>query len=533
MDITQTRQIEQDILPFVDAVQWDEGTPIQLLGTGSQQAQKYPSDIDLFSAIKHTQVDDLAGVYNHMDSIFENCDALGDMYFIEFKLQNIDGSKQKWFETSTLSQQGLEEAVPAGGQIDFVKVDYVIFIRDRNLFTELSSIYSFSPLPPIRTLIEKIRGDFTMYYNDGNYYKSLKRMYSIYRLQDKKEKLVELSTLFNSDTGYKYSISSNLKAIKLLLEHYGDDPSIINALRANLSDIGHKVGEKIESEKKIDEIIAHLDKQIQQETIAWLDFHKSILPPDVRFSGGIRSPFPRMGGKSKLAERLIKMFPKDYKVFVEPFVGAGNVFFRLPRREGVKYVINDKDPMVYKIMKALRDNPRFNDTINRASLSREQFEKLKKKGNKRTAQEHISFIKNSFFGMAKSYQNPSEGVDRQMSIKTDYSKHHEALKDVTITNDDFATVINRHKTNPDAFFYLDPPYFGPEMEKYYPDYVKPDQIVNVLKGVKGKWMVSYNNVPAVRKAFKGYKIRTIKTMYSDPRKGGVNRPKTEIIITNY
>ena len=120
-------------------------------------------------------------------------------------------------------------------------------------------------------------------------------------------------------------------------------------------------------------------------------------------------------------------------------------------------------------MKALRDNPKFNDTINRASLSREQFERLKKKGKKRTAQEDISFIKNSFFGQAKSYQNPSAGVDRQMAIKTDYSKHHEKLKGVTITNEDFATVINRHKSNPDAFFYLDPPYFGAEMEKYYPD----------------------------------------------------------------
>jgi DNA adenine methylase len=358
-------------------------------------------------------------------------------------------------------------------------------------------------------------------------------MYSIYKLQDKKEKLVELSTLFNSETGYKYSISSNLKAIKLLLEHYGDDPSIINALRANLSDIGRKVGEKIDSEAKIDAIIASLDKKIQEETVVWLNHHKSILPPDVRFSGGLRSPFPRMGGKSKLAERLIAKFPKDYKVFVEPFVGAGNVFFRVPKREGVKYVINDKDPMVYKIMKALRDNPKFNDTVDRRALTREQFERLKKKGKKRTAQEDISFIKNSFFGQARSYQNPSPNVDRQMAIKTDYSKHHEELKGVTVTNDDFATVVNRYKNDPDAFFYLDPPYFGAEMEKYYPDYVKPDQIANALKGVKGKWMVSYNNVPAVRKAFKGFKIRTIKTMYSDPKGGGVNRPKVEVYITNY
>jgi DNA adenine methylase len=240
-----------------------------------------------------------------------------------------------------------------------------------------------------------------------------------------------------------------------------------------------------------------------------------------------------MGGKSKLAERLIAKFPKDYKVFVEPFVGAGNVFFRVPKREGVKYVINDKDPMVYKIMNALRDNPKFNDTVDRRALTREQFERLKKKGKKRTAQEDISFIKNSFFGQARSYQNPSPNVDRQMAIKTDYSKHHEELKGVTVTNDDFATVVNRYKNDPDAFFYLDPPYFGAEMEKYYPDYVKPDQIANALKGVKGKWMVSYNNVPAVRKAFKGFKIRTIKTMYSDPKGGGVNRPKVEVYITNY
>jgi DNA adenine methylase len=530
MDITQQRQIEQDVLPFVSAVQWDEATPIQLLGTGSQQAQKYPSDIDLFSSIQNTKVDDIAGIFNHMDTVFENADALGDMYFIEFKLQNVDGSKQKWFETSTISQQSLDDAVPVGGTIDFVKVDYVIFIRDRNLFTELSSIYSFSPMPPVRVLIEKIRGDFTMYYNDGNYYKSLKRMYSIYKLQDKKEKLVELSTLFNSETGYKYSISSNLKAIKLLLEHYGDDPSIINALRANLSDIGNKVGEKIDSEAKIDAIIDSLDKKIKEETVVWLNHHKSILPPDVRLKGGIQAPFGRMGGKSRLASRLIAKFPKDYKVFVEPFVGAGNVFFRVPKREGVKYVINDKDPSVYKVMKALRDNPRFNETLDRQKLSREGFERLKKKGKKRSAEEEVRFIKNSFFALGKSYDTTSH------DIKTNYSKHHEELKDVIITNEDFSTVINRYKNNPDAFFYLDPPYFGEEMEKYYPDYVKPDQIANALKGVKGKWMVSYNNVPAVRKAFKGYKIRTIKTDYNaNLQKGDIAGRKTvtEVYITNY
>jgi hypothetical protein len=281
MDITQERKFPQDTLLFVDAVQWDDATQIQLLGTGSQQAQQYPSDIDLFSAIRNTSVDDIAEIYDHVDTIFENTNAIGDMYFIEFKLQNVDGSKQKWFNTD-LSQSDLANAVPPGATIDFVKMDYVIFMRDRNMFTELSTIYSFSAMPPVRQLIEKIRSDFYGYYKDGNYYKSLKRMYSIYKLQDKKEKLVELSTLFNSNTGYKYSLASNLKAIKLLLAYHSGNSGIISAVRANLSDIGNVLDEKIKSEKKMDTIIAALDAQIQRETVQWLSTHASVLPPDVR-----------------------------------------------------------------------------------------------------------------------------------------------------------------------------------------------------------------------------------------------------------
>ena len=65
MDITQKRQVSEEQRIFVNAVRWDEGTPIELLGTGSQQAQLYPSDIDLFSAVKNVDVDanDPAEIY--------------------------------------------------------------------------------------------------------------------------------------------------------------------------------------------------------------------------------------------------------------------------------------------------------------------------------------------------------------------------------------------------------------------------------------------------------------------------------------
>ena len=277
MDITQKRQVSEEQRIFVNAVRWDERTPIELLGTGSQQAQLYPSDIDLFSAVKNVDVDanDPAEMYRHVQAVIDRAEDAGDMFFVEFKLQNADRSKQKWYNTDFDE----EELVAAATNVDFLKVDYVVFLRGSNIFTELSSIYSFSPMPAVRTLVRKIGADFAHYFHEGKVYKSLKRMYSIYKLQDKKEKLVRLSTLFNSKTGFRYSLSSNLKAIELLLEHY-DDLTIQNLVKANLRNLENTIGVNIRSSKQMTSVIDALDTQIEKETQEWLQHgNKSLLTP--------------------------------------------------------------------------------------------------------------------------------------------------------------------------------------------------------------------------------------------------------------
>ena len=278
MDITQKQQVSEEHRIFVNAVRWDEGTPIELLGTGSQQSQLYPSDIDLFSAVKNVDVytNDPAEMYRYVQAVFDRAEDAGDMFFIEFKLQNVDGSKQKWYHTDFDE----EELVAAATNVDFLKVDYVIFLRGTNLFTELSSIYSFSPMPAVRTLVRKIGADFAHYFQEGKVYKSLKRMYSIYKLQGKKEKLVRLSKLFNSKTGFKYSLSSNLKAIELLLEHY-NDLAIQNLVKANLRNLENTIGVNIRSSKQMTSVIDALDAQIEKETQEWLHHgNKSLLMPN-------------------------------------------------------------------------------------------------------------------------------------------------------------------------------------------------------------------------------------------------------------
>jgi hypothetical protein len=104
-------------------------------------------------------------------------------------------------------------------------------------------------------------------------------MYSIYKLQHKKGKLVRLSSLFNSKTGFKYSLSSNLKAIELLLEHY-DDLAIQDLVKANLRNLEKTIGVNICSSKQMTSVIDALDAQIENETQEWLQHgNKSLLMP--------------------------------------------------------------------------------------------------------------------------------------------------------------------------------------------------------------------------------------------------------------
>jgi DNA adenine methylase len=240
----------------------------------------------------------------------------------------------------------------------------------------------------------------------------------------------------------------------------------------------------------------------------------------------MKAPIGRMGGKSKLKLRLIEMFPKDYDTFVEPFVGAGNIFYSTPKVENE--IINDKDKDMYIIHKGLQQNAEYIDKNIPREKSRSRFEKSKDKNDV------ISILyryKSSFMSHGKSYDTGSKD-----QIQTDFSVYGPRLKGVKILNQDYSTVIKKYDS-PKTFFYLDPPYessTGKEGVSDYKDFVSPDDVYKSLQGLKGKFMLSYNDSANIRKIFGRYNIRKIKTKYTGiGKEGGTRRPATELIITNY
>ena len=88
---------------------------------------------------------------------------------------------------------------------------------------------------------------------------------------------------------------------------------------------------------------------------------------------------------------------------------------------------------------------------------------------------------------------------------------------------------------PETLFYLDPPYYN--CEKYYgkdifgrDDFLK---LRDLLKGIKGKFILSLNDVPEVREIFADFYFTTRQIRWSLNAKSESENNGKEIIITNF
>lgn len=235
----------------------------------------------------------------------------------------------------------------------------------------------------------------------------------------------------------------------------------------------------------------------------------------------MKAPIGRYGGKHRIKAQIIDLFPENYNIFVEPLVGAGNIFYSTSKVE--TEIINDLDRDMYILHTELQKNSKYiNNNIER-EMTREKFNLLKEKNDVLSI---IYKYKSSFNKLGKYFSNNLEGK----MIKTDFSPYQERLLDVKILNEDFKDVIKKFDSAT-TFFYLDPPYEKAEKKKYYKYFISPKEIYNVVDGIQGKFMISYNDSENIRELFNKYNITEI---YTSKKVGYTKHIKTnELIITNY
>ena len=276
MDIAETKKgIDEEIRKFVDVLKLDN-SPVVQLGTSSFKTQQFFSDYDLLSPISNRKLS-AEKICAELKRILKSINEMDDIWFVELKIQNKDGSKEKFYpqDISPLDCDKVDKAIK---DIDYIKIDAVIFIRGASKLTELSIIYAFQDVPADEILIKQIGEDYKHYKSVGNIYKSLKRLFSVYRLEGDKDNMVKLSSLFNSEAGKLYSLSSNLKAVKLILENDVSGKNLAEKVRVNLQDISNTIGKPLRTEKEIDRAIKLLDADINKRAKAWVAQNKSVLP---------------------------------------------------------------------------------------------------------------------------------------------------------------------------------------------------------------------------------------------------------------
>lgn len=118
-----------------------------------------------------------------------------------------------------------------------------------------------------------------------------------------------------------------------------------------------------------------------------------------------------------------------------------------------------------------------------------------------------------------------------LRIEENLSAAHLRLSHAYIENLDWAKCIERYD-RPHTFFYMDPPYL--ETAGYGVDFglEQYEKMAGLLRGLKGKAIVSLNDHPEIRRVFDGFQMETVPIKYTVGG-GGKAVDRSEVIIYSW
>ncbi len=229
---------------------------------------------------------------------------------------------------------------------------------------------------------------------------------------------------------------------------------------------------------------------------------------------------PYIGGKYALAKWIIGNFPEQYRemTYVEAFGGGGWVLFK--KDPSNVEVYNDLNSTITTLFRVIRDNYEPFCHVAEWSLhSRELFNEALRKIKddsfdcdiERALAKAITQVQ-SFAGEGVSWGYQVQSPHKRISGKwapflRRLALINARLKNVQIENLDFEKVIEKYDRKT-TLFYLDPPYIGTE---YYYNHEwklfrKNDhkRLAEIMKGIQGKFVMSYYEHPLAFDLYKGY-----------------------------
>jgi DNA adenine methylase len=248
-------------------------------------------------------------------------------------------------------------------------------------------------------------------------------------------------------------------------------------------------------------------------------------------------PLAYIGGKNRLAKTIVSLIPK-HKTYVEPFFGGGQVFFH--KEASAVEIINDLNDELVNFFRVCQSHyEELVRYLNYMLQSRRWFELYKQTNpalltDIQKAARFFYLQKNAYGGLVNRQrykltveQHPNYNPERIADL---LAETHRRLQRVQIECLPYQEIMKRCDRK-ETFFYLDPPYWDKYLYRF--NFEEQDflELQQILKKLKGRFILSLNDLPEVRKLFSDFRIQEVSLVYTAQSIPG--RRYRELLIANF
>lgn len=249
------------------------------------------------------------------------------------------------------------------------------------------------------------------------------------------------------------------------------------------------------------------------------------------------SPLRYPGGKWRLAgffESLIELNGLKGRRYIEPYAGGSSLALSLLIRGFVSQIhLNDLDPAIHAFWSAvLHRNRVFCDLIRKTRVTPDEWERQKRiyAGGVSAGIVALGFA--TFFlnrtnhsgilngGMIGGKAQVGDWRLNARFNKPELIRRIERIgqlkRRIEVTRADGLEVLDEARSARNSVVYLDPPYYRAGAQLYLNAY-QPEDHADVHEAVsllKTPWIVSYDDVPEIRRLYRGARSRRFELLHS-------------------
>jgi DNA adenine methylase len=249
------------------------------------------------------------------------------------------------------------------------------------------------------------------------------------------------------------------------------------------------------------------------------------------------SPLRYPGGKWRLTGFFTRYLEKNFETtpeYIEPYAGGASLAISLLIQKKVSRIwLNDLDPSIHACWSSiLNSNERFCEAIETTPITTDEWRRQKSIYSRRAESDTFSLGFATFFlnrtnhsgilnaGIIGGRSQKGEWLIDARFNRSELVKRVRQIAElrahIKLTCLDAKLLLARLRRSRDRLIYLDPPYVTAGKALYLNSYKEANhvQVRDTVAGMRMKWIVSYDDVPLVRRLYRGYRHRGLELLHT-------------------